>query len=612
VSRRRRLVLLAVLAAIGGAVAFVGKQGARGIGTRPGTHPSDRSGARTEDSAGASLRPRPSPAELAVAPRPAVGDAAAAPAAAPSPAGARDTRLLLGRVVGPDGRPVPGIRGSLEVVVRMRTQPEEDLDETIHSEVAIEADGSFRLSDVERGRARLVIRDPQGGRFGSFAVPDEDRFFEIRLLARELAPVEVRVVEADGRPAPNVDVWFGTPAAGGHELGWARTSADGVATLRVVALGPVLAIARVARSPGARARLRAGDGGAWSATIVLPRGVVEGVVFHADGSPATDGEAVIDSHPLVGDGVYASTSLDAGGRFRFERVPTGELRLRVRSTRGSYGEIERDVRAGDPPIVVRLAPVGDAPEHVPTLRIVEDPASGRDPRARITLHMRPAVPGGAREVDLGGRFVEPDLVVGERSLPAGTWRCELRVNGRAPVVVGSLVLPRTGAPPEVRLRPGVELEGRFADEEGRPFHPADVTVNESSTWTSHDGTWSIGDLPPGPIEVELFSEATGVVRAVAVVPESGKGFVDVRAPRRGSLAIDFDRSPSLSVELRVVAIGSGAETVAEKRARQDVWVAPGLAAGRYRIRGVYDGIPLPEREVTVEDGEEAAVELPAP
>lgn len=520
-------------------------------------------------------------------------------------------RVVKVRVVGPDGGPAPGglhLREVLRHSIRVGDDTWIETEEIDH----VLVDGGVVLSDVGPDFAEVRIAQPGGiGEFGRFTIPATGDEWTIQLPARALTKVRVHVESVSGSPVDGADVEFVDADASYGPLARARANSDGVAAVSLAMPRALLVRIRVPNAPPSFQRAFAHGDAPVDVRFVVPSGRIAGRVLDSAGSPSSALVrlgAVVD----VGRSPYAEVQTDVEGRFAFAGLAPGEYRLRSTSPDGYVEGTSAQVSPGDEAVLLRLPGAGERASWKPRVQLVDDATGG------------PVIGNGGETLTLtrvdGVRTiaVEPTvdrtgtgLLISRDAVEPGVWRADVLVAGWAPGRIERLALPMGDEVPVLRLRRGATVRGKFVDTAGRPFHPADVDlVGSHSTWTSSDGEFEVDGVPPGPVELELFSEATGPVRVRATAPASGPFDVVATAARRGSIAIGFEDLPEVSLVLRVVDIGSGAVTRPARRRSESIWVAPGLAVGRYRVECTYDGRDLAPREVDVADGAEREVSFP--
>lgn len=198
------------------------------------------------------------------------------------------------------------------------------------------------------------------------------------------------------------------------------------------------------------------------------------------------------------EGSVFTVGTDAHGAFRFERLPAGRFRVRIRKDGYTQLEDEIDIVAGT---------IGGAPTFI------------LEPAAGIELHLRLAsgtVPSVALVtlLDAGGRPVQTEarsLAAGAarfETLQAGHWRALVTARGGAPREV-ALTVP--GEPVEIVLPDAGRLRVRVPElfdsprpatltlegADGRPFVGLAPEGIPQSAWRVDRGTVTVEGVPAG-------------------------------------------------------------------------------------------------------------------
>lgn len=543
---------------------------------------------------------RPAPAATSSpAPTPSANAPGARPSpTAPPPTGAASPRSPTGRglalpatfvlppLLGPDGEPVPPSRLRVEGARVVTRGP------------ASAGGAPLRL----RRTAQRVFLGAPGAQWIEVPVLPGG---VVRRLPRAGAPIEVTVLEADGRPAEDVPVRWPGPA--GPPLA-RRTDARGLVVVDDQPEGLVVVDVGGAEREGPTLRLVVGEDRAVRA-VLPPPVVVEGRVLDPEGE-GVEGAAVV----AVGASGLASREARSGpgGAFRLSVAPF--TRLAVRAAQGPRAVVVR-VEPPDPtgPLVSRadlrfpvIAPdvavrvdrreVGDAwvrlvvePAALALVREAFSEAEVADLAATLADEGAPHLVFGARLAGPVRLRLEGDVEPEDHLLPPiGPRRDEVVLRPRARGL-------RLDGPPPSAPKEGVALRGRVVDVSGAALPGVTVSAAGARVVTGADGRFEVPGVPAGervevtfghvdgapgrPVDPRgLASYASGFLRAGG---ESG----DLVLPRSAAFVFKavrgIDGTPLAWVRV-VVLDGSGTP-------RFDGVVS--LREGRGRVEGVSPGTP---------------------
>ena len=465
---------------------------------------------------------------------------------------------VLGRVLDPEGKPVPGARVTAVISLPGRILARREVESGVSGEFLLDAFGGVPGRTGRAGGATLRVA-ASGFAPALAEVPfvDAEPGSEVPLditLYRGAA-LTVTVGEAEsGAPVDGATVAWGTvavpvpvatenrntasfePPAG--TLGEATTGPDGRAVFPHAAIGESLSIFVRAWKPGftaEAAEIRPAGGGPAEARVTLhPAVEVRGRVMDEAGRPipgatVTPSPAAPDWFPsAMGDRPpHGCATTDADGRYVLPgvRAAAGEGLEVTLEARPSYEGIAGPwtwgaaVRRGPCRVVLRTVP--GAPVEAPDLVL---PAGEEAPGVRLLVvdaEGRP-IPGVSvsgqgtllrfQATDAGGRVevrwhTDPSLLGISARGPQRTLRLERRGFGGCTLPVE----PAAGDLPEVRatLEPGRSLAGRvegrydptwntwisvFMGGEERPSFSSSLTLGS-------DGSFCFEDLPGGPFTV---------------------------------------------------------------------------------------------------------------
>ena len=246
--------------------------------------------------------------------------------------------LLPGRVVGPDGAPVPGV----QVVCRYAYEPWRPKHERISLQTTTGEDGSFLFRPPQPDFYTLYVTHPG---FSATGVGDEGAYparrkpVEIRLIHEARIAGTVRS-QATGRPLAAAEVQASVgkqrrkdgPSYLFQKDLSTRTDANG--RYEIVALAPDADYAVSAWAEG-HARVKHGSisSGSEDVDFELSPGVeVSGtIVVEAGDSPVGD----LRIRAYTADGKEFAATTDAEGRFRLTGMPPGKYALRTAPSDGA-------------------------------------------------------------------------------------------------------------------------------------------------------------------------------------------------------------------------------------------------------------------------------------
>lgn len=507
---------------------------------------------------------------------------------------------VVGVVVGPDSRPVPG--ALVEAMHLARTAPQP---------LAI-ADGDGRFA-VRGLRPRMPIAARAAGFTASpLRVLPEDRSpqpFELRLeLGAGGGVVEGVVVDGTAQPVAGAVVDIGTQRGSSLVGGMLAPQVAAVITdehgrFRAIGVpaGEQPVIARGAANQPWRGSCTVVAGQTVALRIELePGATLQGTVRDADNRPLA-GVSV----SIRGDGLlHHATGSGADGRYRLLGLPGGQ-HLLTAFARGS-GRAEASVQVA----------AGSATEC--DLQLVNGvPLRGRVldeaglPVDQATITCTAARADGSRWTDVGtsgadGRFVVFECPTGSKVDVVATGHLLQRLDRRG-------VDPLAG---EVELRIRRKhatsyLVGCLVDPEGQPVRTtvhARSRTDESSLGTSDAaGNFRLGPLVAG--EWQLYAAATGFADR----------FLDASVADGATVDLGRIAFAAGGTAVVLVAEGEGKDVtalIADAQGRtwsllriQDRWRSPVLAAGRHTIRLYGGGIAAQVVPVQVETDKETQVEV---
>lgn len=416
--------------------------------------------------------------------------------------------VVHGRVVGADGRPVPGARvgttkdlgdTDLENVHRRGS---ERLFESANVEVA--ADGHFELTGVQPGLWR-VWAGAEGSRF-AWTEPLEVQSSDVYGIELVLEPLRASdriggvVVDGKGQPVPNATLWiyYSTKVESGTHSRFA--DAEGRFDLVVLRSTAHTIVASDPEHEWADSALERIDPGALELVLRLgERRYVDVDVRDAAHEPVAGCSfEVTREDPMMRS--YAPVETGAAGRYRVG-FPNFAFRVAVRAD-------------GYRTVVLGPYDADRAPEHLDVVlepvpivggRVVADgkPIAG----VRVTLHranggtlqingftcVMDREPSAEVETDADGRFMLGCETTGEIYVRA-------QAHGWAGADAGPLAVPRTETTVDLELTHGGAIEGRVILPDGKNAEGAIVGANR--------GDGSARTVRAGPGGIYRFESLT--------------------------------------------------------------------------------------------------------
>jgi hypothetical protein len=312
----------------------------------------------------------------------------------------------------------------------------------------------------------------------------------------ELVLTVVYARGTEQRPAPFLQIVLTDEAGRGAQA--TRTNAAGGATFELPEASPERVAVKSAG--GGRATLPVRRGERTTATLVLPvRLEVSGRVLDASGRGVADADIVrqgfgSDDEPApvgrsAADGRYA-IAVALGGHFAAEHpdyAPSKAIWMRPE---------ENDVpQALDFTLLGRAAAL-----HGTVLAHTGQPVAG----ASLTCTATTSSPKRRAVSDADGAFRLDNLVPGPN-------RLVVTAPGHGAVEVTTIAEPG-GRAVDVRLAPACRIVGRATDAVGEPAAGARVEIQRFGrtfgTTTGADGTFTLDDLAPGPVEATARRNGT--------------------------------------------------------------------------------------------------------
>lgn len=218
-------------------------------------------------------------------------------------------------------------------------------------------DGTFLLADRAPGESLdLTVTHPSYGTESApgVAVPREE---PVRVVLKPVARVSGRVLDPDGKPIPEAQVFLiemRSESFGGGQSSLlparlprdAKTDEKGAFEIERVAPGPIQVNAQAPRRQRARVEgleVKPGRDLTNVEIVLAPGGTVEGRVLSPEGRPVPNAQVSVAETASQGMMVFSSvqTKTDGDGRYRLDGVPPGPRTLEA--TAEGYRRGVRDV-----------------------------------------------------------------------------------------------------------------------------------------------------------------------------------------------------------------------------------------------------------------------------
>jgi protocatechuate 3,4-dioxygenase beta subunit len=234
--------------------------------------------------------------------------------------------------------------------------------------------------------------------------------------------------------------------------------------------------------------------------LVLADQRIAGVVLDEDDKPVA--EANIHGYGEGQPSVSGKT--DSKGRFAFDAVCAGQIRIQANTSTGGYGSAAAE--GGETNVTVRIGSREEFTSSRSSIKItgtVTDPEGKPAAKARVSLF--PSFSTAEKQADAEGRFT---LTYDPRQFGS--------TGGSAPIVIArdltrnlaaAVDLEEEATNATVRLEPAITLAGRVVDPDGKPLTNAQANVwfhtermasdLGSSVRADADGKFEIKALPQG-------------------------------------------------------------------------------------------------------------------
>lgn len=444
---------------------------------------------------------------------------------------------VAGRVIGPDGTPLPN------APVKLTESATADLTGEVFSATTsvtrTDATGAFTFDYVRKqdGKPFRVesfdaITGSKGYAVGS--VRTQGQTVQVDVVLQGRGTVKGSVVDGSGVPLEGVivrcasdnDPGFRTAQLSRTDGGFTFASVP-VGTVRLQAEDPT-----TNRTAYATVALTAPGGVAERQLVIaqLPRTSLRGVVIHGlDGSPYAG--VHVAGYGQLGE-YFGARQTDAAGRFSFESAPAGNVRLEV-----------FDVYVSRSPILVQsVTLVADQPaevtltvEEVPprfgavagTVRKVVGPAPV--PASGVVVYVRST--GHRTTTGADGAYRIEDVPIGSQHVTALDPATGRSVSDRA-TVQQDLTSPLDLQFGDVTLG---SVVGTVVDQQGQPKSGVVVEIVDEGppvtvpfrAVTAADGSFTLPNVPPGTHRVQA---SFGEQRGSRILRNAGAATVNIPGP----------------------------------------------------------------------------------
>jgi carboxypeptidase family protein len=535
-----------------------------------------------------------------------------APTAEPLRIEMKTAHTLAGRVLGPEGEPVPG--ASLSEVRELRagssmTGSGRGLGQT-------DAEGRFRVTGLPAGLLTVdVLAESYGRRrVEGLQIPEEGDLEGVEIAFQRGAYFDVVVHDAEGAPLAGVDVHV-MPASGvflGIE-GSCRTDSQGRCRLNVSRPGSYQVTASQDIRLASVDAMASPEG--TSVELRLPAGFdVSGWVRAADGGGVEAASVQLESE-------HGGSTLQTGadGTFVFRGLPENTYVLRAQDRLGRTSDALEVSVKGQPVRNLELKLDRKAGSAISgrVLGLPSETLSG------VMVTALPAEPRVGTHFDTSGR-VGPDGRYRIEGIEPGDWKVGARTpNGRSVEATVHVEPGAAVATLDLQFPPGIlSLSGRVLVD-GAPLAGAEIGVTTQSSAslggmrTGWDGSFAVRDLEPGTVTLQFFSPDGIVASRTFQLRESQEVLIDLTTGRLRGIILSASGEPVEEVTVTVEGVlanegrpGEATFSAASLRSGSDgSFEAPRLVAGTYRISLQKEGFAATRATVEVPPAGEGTVEI---
>jgi hypothetical protein len=535
-------------------------------------------------------------------------------------------RSLSGRVVGPEGKPVPGAHLSYVEEVRTRSGRSSSGSSSSEFRGRSDAEGFFRIGSLKPGSADLIVSAEgyRTKRIQGIPIPDRGEAESLEIRLERSAILEVTVLDETGEPVAGADVmvrpdepWeendellMDSP----EEMQLVRTDAWGRSRIEIMGPGKYELTVQL-RSRSASSRLSAGPG-VTPVQVQLARGLqVSGRVTDREGFGIPLANVTLEPAPHK-YGPHQVVTSDADGSFVFMGVESGSFRLSARKQGYSGSAVPLEVAVVDRPveglhleliegggegIVLTGRLLGLAPEDLVHTRVEAFNVQGFRRRAQ-------------------GRIL-PDGTYRIETLEPGDWRVSA-ASQKGHQAYASIQLDSGRGETVLDLEfTGFTLSGRVLAD-GKPLVGAEVhalpsrpeTGYRANSSTDHLGSFTLRSLGRGTYILQVGPiEGIGGFREIEITADQSLTVEIQTARLSGRVLSESTRLPVDEATIFLDALSSGGDQAfsapSARSGGDGTFQSSRLAAGTYRLTVRKEGFAPAEATVQLRPGEEATVEV---